>query len=48
MSEATRTFESKKELYRREIANLREIVRDLEDQIREKLELLANYQSKEN
>lgn len=45
MSEATRTFESKKDLYRQEIANLRQTVRDLEDEIREKLELLTNYQS---
>lgn len=37
--------EEGRHMCRQEIANLRQIVRGLEDEIREKLELLTKYQS---
>ena len=44
MSEATRTAETKKELHRQEIANLRETVKDLE----EKVALLLQIDARNN
>ena len=41
MSEATRTAESKKELYRQEIENLRATVKVLEDQVAALLDVKA-------
>ena len=41
MSEATRTAESKKELYRQEIHNLRETVKELEQKVSILLEIDA-------